>query len=104
MTVCLSTALKRKFSFKSDVFSFGLTLWEMVARDKPWSKITNAEVVAAVLTGQRLSFPEVSLVSFGFILICSVVQSTPAFWSDLITKCWHEEPSKRPEMSQVLSA
>ena len=41
---------KRKYSMKSDVWSFGCLMFEAYARKKPWDGYTNAAAVHKVLS------------------------------------------------------
>src|SRR5579884_1076289 len=81
-------------SFKSDVFSFGVTLFEFLTKQAPmevWFRLLNKpdeihkEIMKAVLSGKRLPLPD----------------DTPPALAALINECWLEDPSKRPDMAQV---
>jgi hypothetical protein len=68
--------MRQKYSFKSDVFSFAVTLWEMVARQRPWNDLTAGDIVSEVLHGARLPIPKVSLyhslIVFAILSCCLV--------------------------------
>jgi fyn-related kinase len=54
----LVSALHSRFSIKSDVWSFGILLTEIVTYGaKPYEGLTNAEVVEKVKKGQRMDKP-----------------------------------------------
>ena len=77
-------ALKRSLSD-----SFGIVMWEIVARDVPYSEREfrwTKDVRDAVLAGVRPSSPRGMDRSYG----------------DLMRECWACEPSLRPSFSEVV--
>uniref|UniRef100_A0A4W6F479 Protein kinase domain-containing protein n=1 Tax=Lates calcarifer TaxID=8187 RepID=A0A4W6F479_LATCA len=74
-------AIYQKFSVKSDVWSFGVLLYEMMSRGKmPYEGILNKEVL--------------DLLSSGFRLPCPT--RCPQNIYRIMMDCWAAEPSKRP--------
>lgn len=75
-----------KFSHASDVWSYGVLLWEMYTfGDQPYNGLTGMEVVKFIDSGKRLMRPEkaeIEVYSF-------------------MTWCWEEDPSKRPKFSEL---
>lgn len=70
-----------KFSIKSDVWSFGILLTELVTYGRiPYPGMTNAEVLHQVENGYRMPLP----------------QGCPATLYDIMLECWHRDPMKRP--------
>lgn len=70
-----------KFSIKSDVWSFGILLTELVTYGRiPYPGMTNAEVLHQVEHGYRMQAP----------------QDCPPQLYDIMLECWHKDPMKRP--------
>lgn len=81
--------LNEEFSVYSDVFSFGVVLWEIVTREIPWNNKTPEAVYAEITTGSRLPIPERS--------------AYPQLLHELIRECWLEHGRDRPTMKKVLN-
>ncbi|XP_068622569.1 tyrosine-protein kinase CSK-like [Battus philenor] len=75
-------ALKyNKFSNKSDVWSFGILLWEIYSFGRvPYPRIPLAEVVRHVERGYRMEAPE----------------GCPAGPYEVMRAAWHADPAQRP--------
>ncbi len=70
---------------QSDVYSFGILLWEMTARQVPFDGLPVGSIRDKVLAGER---PPVGLTVNGKI-------------ASLMKLCWAGEPSARPTMAKV---
>ncbi|KAH8277965.1 hypothetical protein KR018_011088 [Drosophila ironensis] len=69
------------FSHASDVWSFGVTIWEMFALGAPpYGEISNVEAIKLVDSGERLPQPN----------IC------PSYIYAVMQSCWKERPKDRP--------
>jgi len=83
---------KREYSEASDVFSYGVTLWEMVTKLRPWGNMEPAAIVIAVSQkNTRLKIPN----------NCDPVVKK------IIRSCWATRPSHRitfPEIVNTLSS
>jgi fyn-related kinase len=76
-------ALCCMFSIKSDVWSFGITLYEIITYGSiPYSGMTNAGVKQQINQGYRMPQP--------FDCGC------PDKFYDIMLNCWREEPANRP--------
>ncbi|XP_063702466.1 tyrosine-protein kinase Src42A [Culicoides brevitarsis] len=70
-----------KFSIKSDVWSFGILLTELVTYGRiPYPGMTNAEVLSQVEHGYRMPCP----------------QNCNAALYEIMLECWHKDPMRRP--------
>ncbi|XP_078088234.1 cytoplasmic tyrosine-protein kinase BMX-like [Mustelus asterias] len=76
-----------KFSSKSDVWAFGVLMWEVFTLGKmPYERFNNTELVQNILSGYRLYKP----------------QLTSEEIYQIMSKCWHKEPEERPTFKQLL--
>lgn len=87
---CAPESLRhRKFSSSSDVWMYGVTLWEMFTfGEEPWKNLNGAEILHKIdKEGERLEQPEA----------CS------ASLYDLLLKCWDANPDQRPNFNEIKS-
>ncbi|XP_020863085.1 cytoplasmic tyrosine-protein kinase BMX isoform X3 [Phascolarctos cinereus] len=78
-----------KYSSKSDVWAFGILMWEVFSLGKqPYELYDNREVVTKVSQGYRLYRPQLASDSIYQIMY----------------SCWHELAEKRPTFHQLLSS
>ncbi|XP_051820759.1 tyrosine-protein kinase TXK [Antechinus flavipes] len=80
-----------KYSSKSDVWSFGILMWEVFTEGKmPFAKESNLQVIEAISKGFRLYRPLLA----------------PMIVYEVMYSCWHEKPEGRPtfaELTQTLT-
>lgn len=87
------------YTTKSDVFSFGIVLWEMVMRclsgtyHKPYSEHKNLKYDFQVLiqTAKNGLRP-------------TIHPSNPSPFTKLMQQCWEADPEKRPSFEAVLES
>ncbi|XP_036694946.1 cytoplasmic tyrosine-protein kinase BMX isoform X4 [Balaenoptera musculus] len=78
-----------KYSSKSDVWAFGILMWEVFSLGKqPYDLYDNSQVVVRVSQGHRLYRPQLA--------------SDTVY--QVMYRCWHELPEKRPTFQQLLSS
>ncbi|KAM6151458.1 cytoplasmic tyrosine-protein kinase BMX [Rhynchocyon petersi] len=78
-----------KYSSKSDVWAFGILMWEVFSLGKqPYDLYDNSQVVVKVSQGYRLYRPQLA--------------SDTVY--QIMYSCWHELPEKRPTFQQLLSS
>jgi serine/threonine protein kinase len=85
------------FTCKSDVFSIGIILWEMVVRvikgryERPYSEfeelLFDFQIIVQTARGKR----------------CTIPPSCPPSLKELIAQCWHEEPEQRPSSGDLIA-
>ncbi|XP_040076080.1 NT-3 growth factor receptor isoform X4 [Ixodes scapularis] len=72
--------LYRKFTVESDVWSFGVVLWEIFALGKqPWYELSNHEVIQQVTSGKLLGKPD----------------ECPEEIYQIMLSCWKAQPQDR---------
>jgi serine/threonine protein kinase len=82
----LSAADRAKYSIKVDVYSFGMVLWEMAERRRPFDHLTSRfDIMDAIRAGNRPPFSA----------------ECPAALRALIQRCWQSEPSRRPTFKYI---
>ncbi|KAF5404726.1 Tyrosine-protein kinase Lyn [Paragonimus heterotremus] len=78
------------FSTKSDVWSFGVVMYEIGSRGQmPYQGILAKDVIPKILTGYRLPNPFPKSSRGGLKLY------------ELMRKCWQTEPTDRPSFKQI---
>lgn len=76
----------RTFSVASDVWAFGVTLWEIFSYgEMPYLNYKNSEVQSILRDGYRMSKPE----------------SAETQHHDLMKACWAAEPKARPRFDAI---
>ena len=77
-----------KFSVKTDVWAFGITLWEIftLCRCLPYDNLTNHQLIEDAVKGAERSIPERPK-------IC------PDEIYRIMRSCWHHEPSERAKFA-----
>ncbi|XP_045801921.1 serine/threonine-protein kinase CTR1-like [Trifolium pratense] len=74
---------------KSDIYSFGVIMWELATLQQPWGNLNPAQVVAAVgFKGKRLEIPR---------------ELNPQI-AAIIEACWANEPWKRPPFASIMDS
>jgi fyn-related kinase len=79
-------SMLNRFTSKSDVWSFGILLTELVTFGRiPYPGMSNAEVLQKVEAGYRMPCPP----------------NCPPQLYTLMLKCWAKEPNNRPAFSTI---
>ncbi|KII95384.1 hypothetical protein PLICRDRAFT_99108 [Plicaturopsis crispa FD-325 SS-3] len=84
------------FSTASDIYSFAMTMLELLTHDRPFSRIKHTtEVVIHTSRGRRPQRPnDPSVEERGL---------SDDLW-EIMKRCWAENPKERPSIQEVLSA
>ncbi|KAL6049657.1 kinase 6 [Balamuthia mandrillaris] len=78
----------RKYSSKSDVWSFAVTLWEIFSLGQlPYAELSNRETVKEIEAGYRLPCP---------------TRCPPPIYN-LMLRCWDEDAKQRPNFQDIYS-
>ncbi|CAD5215433.1 unnamed protein product [Bursaphelenchus xylophilus] len=76
------------FSVKTDVYSFGVMMWEVYTycKNDPYSNMPNSEARISIQSGKTLDVPA----------------GIPTFAEEIMKDCWKKEPEGRPSFSQIV--
>ena len=86
--------LQGKFSSKSDVWSFGVTLWEILtfSREQPFEELTDEQVIDNCTHYFHGDKQQVYLPQPG---------ACPKEIYDLMRECWNREEADRPAFKEI---
>ncbi|XP_076810797.1 hepatocyte growth factor receptor-like [Clavelina lepadiformis] len=85
--MALESLLQQKFTTKTDVWSFGILLWELLTRGvTPYPDVDPFDLSKYLMDGRRLRQPE----------FC------PTDLFQLMLDCWHPSPDSRPNFDQLV--
>ena len=74
-------AMYSRFTFKSDVWSFGIMLYELITYGcLPYSGLNNAQALEAIVNGFRMPCPA----------------NCPELLYEIMKDCWRDDPASRP--------
>lgn len=85
--MAIESLMDRIFSSQSDVWSYGVVLWELFSLGKiPYPGMDVAHVIVKeIVRGYRMDKPDFA----------------PCFIADIMTGCWKDEPKARPTFSEM---
>jgi serine/threonine protein kinase len=93
----LEALREAKFSHKSDVFAFGVLLWEILSLGQtPWGAFGVGDFTRALAKGERLKFPTACERGLSEAETCTAMTIFA-----IALRCWQEVPAKRPHFHQL---
>ncbi|XP_014856053.1 PREDICTED: receptor tyrosine-protein kinase erbB-2 isoform X1 [Poecilia mexicana] len=85
--MALESILHRKFTHQSDVWSYGVTVWELMTfGSKPYDTIAAREIPDLLEGGERLPQPPICTIDVYMIMV----------------KCWMIDPDSRPKFKDLV--
>ncbi|KAM9715657.1 receptor tyrosine-protein kinase erbB-2 [Menidia menidia] len=85
--MALESILHRKFTHQSDVWSYGVTVWELMTfGSKPYDTIPAREIPDVLEGGERLPQPPICTIDVYMIMV----------------KCWMIDPDSRPKFKDLV--
>lgn len=80
------------YNHKADIFSFGMLLYQMIARRHPFHNVQPVRIDTKVVQGDRPSTVDTPMAETGYF-----------FLTRLMEKCWKDKADDRPETSELIS-
>src|SRR5690606_15244464 len=76
-----------KATRKSDIYAFGMIMWEIASRNtEPYKGYISGAIASRIPLGLREPIPK----------------NTPNHFIDAIERCWDTDPDKRPDIESVI--
>ena len=79
------------YDHRADIFSFGMFLYQLLARRYPFHNVQPFEIKAAIEEGQRPQLEDVSVAETGLYYLSRVMKL-----------CWEGSPKERPTSQQIV--
>lgn len=76
-----------KYTEASDIYSYGMIVWEIVTGQRPFAHIPDHEFIGRLLKGERETLPS----------------HVPSVYAELIQACWAKDPAQRPGLTTLIS-
>jgi len=78
--------LKKPYTKESDIYSFGIIMWEFITGKKPFhDRQHNHILISDILKGERLQ----------------ITYDTPEFYAKLMRRCWDHNPKNRQTAREI---
>ena len=79
------------YDHKADIFSFGMFLYQMIARRHPYFELQPQRIDAAVESGERPRLQDVSQAESAYHYLTRLMQT-----------CWEDNPRNRPTTEEII--
>lgn len=84
---CVQILNREPITQKTDVYSFGMVVWECLTRQLPWADLAGVDMLLLAVTGgERPTIPP----------------DAPANLAALTKVCWSHDPASRPAFKRIL--
>ena len=88
--------LRPKYSEKSDMYAYGMVLWELTSRKMPYKEVVDPnEIRVAVKDGEREEVPDETT---------QPREMVPVSFKEVIRLCWFQDPAKRPTAKKAIES
>lgn len=74
------------YTEKSDIYSYGVILWEIMTGKRPYEGLTEENILDHIRQGKREEIP----------------QTIAAVYAEIIHRCWLENPNERPSLTEII--
>lgn len=78
------------YSEKADVYSYGIVLWEILAREPPFASYSPFQIIQKVIEDKER--PSLS----------KIPKACPPQLITIMRACWEQDPEKRPGFGDVI--
>ena len=78
------------YSYKADVYSYAIVMWEIMAREPPFQNLRPHEIMSGVVTAKMR--PDISKIPF----------NCPEQYKHIMFRCWDQDPNQRPDFGMIL--
>ena len=79
------------YDHKADIFSFGMFLYQIIARRHPYHDIPPHQIDVSVKAGERPKLQDVDVATTGY-----------HYLTMLMKKCWEDNPKHRPNTEEII--
>ena len=79
------------YDHRADIFSFGMLLYQLVARRHPFHNLDTCNIETAIEGGKRPQLEDVSIADIGLFYMTRVMK-----------RCWAGSPEERPTTQQII--
>jgi len=84
----------KEYNSRADVYSYAVTLWQMISRQRPWDNVPVWEFPQRVINGARPPLPDKETLDS---------MAVTDDYVRLIKSCWDADARKRPAFTSIIS-